>query len=295
MELLRRFYKIFACPDDKGKLSYERRSLHCSKCGRVFPVFSANLVELLPSKPYPLRLNNAIEESYWSTYILSLGKRFRSNPSGIGWGYLPALSPGLRTFVKKEREVARRYLDAHIQGLICDVSGGAGSYSLKFAKEAKLVLHCDLDVDAVNCALNQAEKRKLKNILFVRADYLQLPFASNVFDAMICIDTLERGLSHELRLLTEILRCLKSSGRFVADFHNRRLVRNNRIIECDKETFRKILLQVGLINYSLGPIGYVPAEIILFEKTYDILDRIFKLFFSPSRYMVLGEKEAGNH
>ena len=34
----------------------------------------------------------------------------------------------------------------------CDISGGAGNYSLHFANISTLTVHCDLDINSVNGA-----------------------------------------------------------------------------------------------------------------------------------------------
>jgi len=240
--------------------------------------------------PYPLSVNNHPEEIYWLYYLKLLQENHFSS-SSIGWGHLPNALPGFRAFVKREREVALEYLSSHIDGLICDVSVGAGSYFLEIVKEARLVVALDLDVGAVRgVAYNQARERGLKNLLFVRADYLQMPFSDNVFDAMICIDVLERGFSHEQRVLKEIIRCLKPNGKFVADFHNKRWIQNKRIFEYNKKIFRELLKGISAANVKFIPLGYVPTRIVPYERAYDVLNRFFKLFFSPSRYVILGEK-----
>jgi len=137
------------------------------------------------------------------------------------------------------------------------------------------VVHCDLDVGSINYAYELSRRDNLERILFVRCDYLQLPFASNIFDRIICMDTLERGLSHEIRLLTEILRCLKPGGKVAIDFHNkfRSLFSASKINSEVVGYDQMISSEVNLKRYEIKPIGYVP-NIVPFEKGYKFLDKV---------------------
>ena len=176
-----------------------------------------------------------------------------------------------------------------------------GNYSIKLSEEVRYVIHCDLGVDALNCAYERAKGIGLKNIFFVRCDYLQLPFKSNAFDSLVCLDTLERGLHHEMRLLSELLRCLKLYGKAVVDFHNQSRSRlfgsKPEIKEYSFEEIKRIMLKTSSKNI-IKPFGYVPTGaansmlyrlFVPFERSYPFLDRIFR-FFPPIRYIVLLEK-----
>ena len=294
--MLRQYHNLLRCPNCQRPLRYRNKSLECVICKRTFPIFSDNLVELLPSKPYPLE--KLVGKKYLATYIRLLGDKFEWNPLARGWGDLSRAPKGYKAFIKKERKVIEELLGKSLSGLFCDVSGGAGNYSLYYANVAKLVVHCDLDVNSINCVYERSKQCKLERALFVRCDYLQLPLASNTFDSIICMDTLERGYPHELRLLMEILRCLKPHGRFVVDFQNKSRIPCSSLFKMESENvgydcnaLQKIFSQFDLKNYKIKPIGHVPIGIVPFEKAYTSLDKMFQLFLVPSaRWIIVGEK-----
>jgi SAM-dependent methyltransferase len=297
--MLRQYYSLLRCPDDGHDLSWRKnKSLECVRCRRTFPIFSDNVVELLPSKPYPVE--QLVDEKYLTTYIRLLESKFEWNPFALGWGDLSAAPKGYQAFVRKERGVIEECLGKNLQGLFCDVSGGAGNYSLYFANVASLVVHCDLDVDSINCAYEKSKERS-KNILFVRCDHLQLPFAQNTFDSMICTDTIERGYPYEVRLLAEISRCLKPHGRFVVDCHNKLRTSYFPFFKTKSKNggynyaeLQKIFSRLNLDCYEIKAFGYAPSscDILPFEKAYTFLDEIFQLLSVPSaRWIVAGERK----
>jgi ubiquinone/menaquinone biosynthesis C-methylase UbiE len=294
--MLKQNFELLRCPDDRNSLLWKGNYLECIKCKRVFHAFSNNLVELLPSKPYPFK--KSVDEKYWTSYIRLLEDRFEWNPLVQGWGDLSRASKGYKAFVRKERNVVANYLGESVRGNFCDVSGGAGNYSLYFADIANLTVHCDLDVNSINGVYEQG-KECSKSILFVRCDYLQLPFASNVFDSIICIDTLERGYAHEMRLLTEILRCLKSHGKFVVDFHNKLRVSclpfskmKSENTTYDYAMLQEIFSYFDLYCCKIEPFGYIPMNILPSEELYTFLNEIFHLLLVPCvRWVVAGKKK----
>jgi ubiquinone/menaquinone biosynthesis C-methylase UbiE len=226
-------------------------------------------------------------------------EEFRWNPSARGWGGPFIVPKGYRAFVMEEIKVIKEYLGKCLRGIFCDVSGGAGNYSLLFSKEASLTVHCDLDVNSINHAYERSRRYSCARILFVRCDYLQLPFASNIFDSIICLDTLERGLSHEIRLLREIERCLKRGGRFVIDFHNKLRMpsllmpkkQKKEVVGWDRTAIQKMLSAVGLKRYSIKSIGYAPI-MLPSEEAFAFLDKAIRLLLvQPSRFIVFGEKD----
>jgi len=279
------------CPDDKAEISHRDNIFQCMACERIFPTYSNNVIDLLPSKPYPLELNNALEKSYWQVYQKLLKEKMDFSLSPKGWGYLPKLSRGLRSFVKREREIVKKYIGENVDGTVCDVCAGAGTYSLELAKTAKLIVHCDIDVESIIGTSMEAKQNNLDNILFVRSDCLQLPFVTDSFDSIICIDALERGLAHELRLLQEVVRCLKDSGKFAADFHNKRRISSRYIFEYDEQQVRQFVQRTNIRKYTIEPIGYVHAPFVFSESFYDLLNRLFKMVFTSQRLLVMESKK----
>jgi SAM-dependent methyltransferase len=251
-------------------------------------------------EPYPLE-EKEVQGGYLTAYYRLLGDKFKWDLSATAWGNLSTAPKGYKAFVKKERKVIEEYLGESLKGTFCDVSGGAGNYSLHFSRKASLVVHCDLDVNSIEYAYERMRRCGLRDVLLVRCDYLQMPFESNVFDSIICIDTLERGLPHERRLLTEMMRCLKPCGKLVVDFHGRSRVPSflvsesvrKGVVSYDRREIEEMLSELAL-DYKIKPIGYAPNQVPL-ETGYTFLDRILWLFFiPPSRWIVFGEKSGKN-
>jgi len=69
-----------------------------------------------------------------------------------------------------------------------DISGGVGNYSIFLSDFVKVMIHCELHISSIIEAYNG----KRNNMIFVRSPYLKLPFISDIFDYVICTDTLER-------------------------------------------------------------------------------------------------------
>jgi len=248
-----------------------------------------NFVEVLPSE-FPVwelseNENKKSEKAYQDIFI----EPFTWNKKSNGWGYLPAAPPGYRAFVKREREKIIEFVNPSPDMVGIDVSGGVGNYSIPLSDRVKVMVHCELEVQSILRAYTEGKD----NMFFVRSPYLKLPFNGESFDLAICTDTLIRGKKHEVMLLSEIYRILKNGGKAVVDFHNPRFFRRrsrNSISFYTPEMIKKILLESRIFRYSIHPFGFVPGRFVPYEYLYLGLDRLFKLFISPTRYIVVINK-----
>jgi len=68
MTILSQHVDMLRCPDDQAEISYINNIFQCMACERIFPTYSNNIIDLLPSKPYPLEPNNSLEKSYCQVY-----------------------------------------------------------------------------------------------------------------------------------------------------------------------------------------------------------------------------------
>jgi len=297
--ILKELRDVFRCPDDGHKLVMGKESFKCESCERTFPIYAENVVELLPIKPYHFD-QGSVMEYYLTAYNRLLHDKFEWNPSSKGWGSLSTYPRGFRVGFNEERKLIERYLGERVSGLLCDVSGGAGVFSSHFTKIGNPVLHCDIAVGSINEAYEQSKQHNLGKILLVRCDYLQMPFASDTFDSVICTGhTTGHGLAHDARLLMEIIRCLKPQGRFVVDFPNKSrvppLLSLLFRIRINSNAYNRSVLQQILIEInhkSVKCIGYVPSKLVLFEKAYTPLDKMFQMLrVPPSTYVVFGQKD----
>jgi SAM-dependent methyltransferase len=103
--------------------------------------------------------------------------------------------------------------------VFCDISAGAGYYTLSYARYFSQVLHCDLSTRSLVYSRNRAQAMGIGNIVFLRIDYLSPPFRRSLTH-LVCFDTLIYGRNHERDLLASIKRMLSPAGSSVVAFHN---------------------------------------------------------------------------
>jgi ubiquinone/menaquinone biosynthesis C-methylase UbiE len=292
--MIDKYYKNFRCPDDLSKLLFYKDYLKCKKCRRCFPIFTNNFTEILPKEFPKWDLKEEENKEAEKTYHRFCLEKISWERKSMGWGFLSLQIPGYRAFIKKEREKIKNLIPPHLQnGLMIDVSAGCGNYSIYLSSLSSLMVHCEAEVQSLLSARELAISSKRDNIIFIRANYLKLPFPDNLFDVVICTDTLERGKNHEIRLLKEIYRILKKGGVGIFDFHNLRPLAkkyNPYITFYTKEEIKKLLKELNINNFKIYSFGYFPTRLAPNEFIYFLLDRIFQYFIPPIRYIVVMEK-----
>jgi SAM-dependent methyltransferase len=211
----------FCCPDDGATMAACAGGLRCEQCERLFPLLSANILELLPSRPisFPEGADLAL---YRQGYLREFFRPLEIREGARAWG-APEANPRkwLRTRERQASEVFHFLRDeSNEEALIfCDLSAGAGHFTFKAARKYRLVFHCELSIDSLAYASAKAVANHLENIVFVHADYFQPPFRNSIHH-LVCLDTLIRGPWHEKRLLQTLPNILARDGSAVVDFHN---------------------------------------------------------------------------
>lgn len=211
---------ILFCPDDGRLLSCAPLRIDCPRCARNFPIFANGIAEILPSCPAEPASNR--EAKYWQAYSQAFRERFAASEEAIAWG-APEVNPQfwIERRLRQTRAV-EPLLDGReppSQQVLCDISAGAGHYTLAYCRKFQMVLHCDLSVSNLNYVARRASALGLKNLFLLRTDYFALPFR-NCIDRVLCLDTLVRGEGHEIAVLKSIRSALAPNGRAVVDFHN---------------------------------------------------------------------------
>ena len=262
--LLERALAHLACPDDRAPLA-RGAGLACTRCGRAFPVHADDVVELLPARRAALPAAGAVERLYEAMYRGLFEAPFAWAAESEGWGELARLTRGHRAFIEAERARFAGWFPERI-GVLADASGGAGTFSLALAPRAELALHLDLDVASINQARRAGAGRGMKNVLFVRADYLALPLAAGGVDALLCVDTVERGPAHDRALVGELGRVLRAGGALCVDFHNRRpgltaVDESHAIFSYRRDEVSSLIAGAGLTVEELAPLGFLPAAL----------------------------------
>ena len=211
---------LLSCPDDQQSLRRTQTALCCNGCGRHFPVYEDNFVELLPSGAAPLPLS--INEEYRKCYLALFSQKVEDNKTAIAWGAEEsATEPWVR---KRRRQVLAVFPLAttdieSTRSTLCDIAAGAGYYTFAYAEHFRRILHCDLSIENLNYCRRRAYERSIKNIFFLRIDYFRMPFRHSI-DRILCLDTIIRGQGHDGLLLKSITEGLNRGGKAIVDFHN---------------------------------------------------------------------------
>ncbi len=218
--LIEEYLHILRCPNDASGLEYiSAEGLKCLTCGSEFPIHAPNLVELLPREPFSPALTtlNDYEKRFFSAYHQLFHQQFSFDKNAIAWGAVERIEA--RHAKRKRRQIGQIISGLDVRNKIaCDISGGAGWLTLRLAKEAKLMINCDLSCDNLNYVYNKSTN---DNILFVRLDFFAPPFQNNSVDTIVCTDTLIYGDLMVKKFLTNIHNCMKTEGGSVVDFYNR--------------------------------------------------------------------------
>ena len=206
------------CPEDASTLLASGEGLRCSACHRLFPTVNDRLVDLLPLRPKIL--GASFSREYQSGYEEEFNRPFVYVEKAIAWGAPETVSEQWARIRDREATFVLRLLGDQPQStVLCDFSGGAGYYTLKYARHFSMVLHCDLSIASLSYVHRKATALGLTNIYLLRIDYLNPPFLASL-PRVICIDTLIRGPEHERLVLRQLSRSLAPAGKAVVDFHN---------------------------------------------------------------------------
>ncbi len=279
--------QFLACPNCLESLTKHKKMLHCSKCNSNFKISNENIIDLVSTKSFNFKKNMSSEIYSEYSELRKVGHPL--NEKSRLWGLESKF--GTTGFVTTLRNKILSLLENEI---ICDVGAGVGNYSLYFAKQAKFVFHCDLDLETILSAAQEAKKQKINNILFIRCDYLYLPFYSNSLDCITSIDVLEKGREHDSKLIEEISNKLIYNGKYIIDFHSKERTKLTKAPITDRYSRKDLTKLVNLNNLSINKIigmGYLPTIRNFSGTTYTILNTLCKFFFPPARWLVIGKKK----
>lgn len=197
----------------------------------------------------PSEIKNDFEKKFFDSYHQLFGQIFSFNEHAIAWGAIENISP--KHANRKKREIDQILNRADIRNKItCDVSGGAGWITPQLAKEASIVIHCDISCDNLNYVYRRSEN---KNILFVRLDYFSDPFIADSIDIIFCTDTLIYGDFMVKKFLRNIHRCLSINGKAKVDFYNRlhrNIFHKPYMIGYSSSELNILLHEVGITKYD---------------------------------------------
>ena len=275
--------EILCCPDDHGSFVNNINFLECSICHRQFQI-NDNIIDLRPSKKFDSKTHQNIEHDYDSYYqsLSTSGKPDESkNSFGVAYSWV---SEGL---VKEITSNLRGKIDNKI---VCDIGAGTGDYSVKLAKYSKILFHCDLDVNGIKLA--QENAKNIDNLFFLICDYFFLPFKNESVDVVYSIDVVERGKEHDKSVIKEMSRLINNKGYCIFDCHAKERSKLTHripksITQYSKEEIKNMTQSFFKIDEILGT-GYMPQIRIWSASKYKILNPLAKIVqFPPARWLLI--------
>lgn len=279
-----------ACPNDKGTLSIQNDRLVCNSCKTHFQILNENTIELIPKESFEPKIQNETTKSYSEYYsdLKTLGHS-RDSKKRL-WGVKTQTVP--EGFVQNLRNIISQIVGNKI---VCDVGAGSGDYSLILARKSQLVFHCDLDIEAIMSAREEAKKLNLDNILFIRSNYFTLPFKDNSLPCITCIDILLRGQEHDNKLLTEIFSKITNEGIVLFDFHSKERVQINKNLDLDgcysKDEIKTLSRKYNFEIILFKGMGFAPTINKIPKFSYKIANSILSPFVNPARWFIAARKK----
>ena len=105
--------------------------------------------------------------------------------------------------------------DMNKESTVLEVACGTGRVTLEISKQAKKVYAIDISSQMIDVARKNIEEKGINNVELSVEDAYNLPFDNDMFDIVVCINSLHNMIYPE-KALSEIKRVLKPEGRFVA-------------------------------------------------------------------------------
>jgi ubiquinone/menaquinone biosynthesis C-methylase UbiE len=139
------------------------------------------------------------------------------------WRRSPLVAAVTRLSFEEEYRVIVRAAEVERAESLLDLACGTGIYARPLSQMLVdgIVVGLDLSLPMLRYASRRASKEAFNNVLFVHADALDLPFASDSFDVVNYCGALH--LFADLpRALGEVSRVLKRGGRFTVAAYRRR-------------------------------------------------------------------------
>ena len=295
MSIFQLAQKYFVCPNDGGKLESLSHALICRTCNEKFKIINENTVDLVSKNSPIIELNSSTD---WYRNFYSNAKKTRIGDLPSSLQYTPFSKVKRFGFMKQALKIIQKFTKNQF---VCDIGAGRGDYSLALANQASLVFHCDLDMKAINTARKEANKLRLKNIIFVRCDYFHLPFHPNSIPFITCFGSLLRGKDHDEKILEQFSRIVKKDGMLFVDFVGKertkithakfqelKYTKNELSVLFDR--FNLKIIKIQGLSYIIIPtvLGHLIRKLPF--SIYNIIDSFSKLFFPPSRWFVVGHK-----
>ncbi|TCS96920.1 class I SAM-dependent methyltransferase [Hazenella coriacea] len=129
------------------------------------------------------------------------------------------------------------WLNLSSDDLILDLCCGTGRHSRALVKKHLHVVGLDLSTTLLTHAVQETKQAGL-SIPFIHGDMRQLPFVNQSFDVVVNLFTSFGYFTKDednLKVLTEIARILKPTGRLIIDYMNHQAVKENLVPQSERK------------------------------------------------------------
>ena len=192
--------EVYVCPACKSHLMQEDGALRCPTCSKAYPMRQGIpdfvLEELSRSADPQLRrmrfidqLARIYETKLWYPVILKVFGGFRSR----------SLAQLISTVAGKVEAV---------KGRVLDIACGPGTFGRRIASPSKQVFGIDVSMGMLRQGVAYTVQEDNPHMHFARTRVEVLPFATEVFDATVCCDSLHL-FTDKVRALREMARAMK--------------------------------------------------------------------------------------
>ena len=121
---------------------------------------------------------------------------------------------------------------------VLDVGCGAGRNAVFFAEEGFYAVGVDISPTTLELALEKAKSKSVKRCIFVKHDFLELPFPDTHFDsAFSCYGIENTSLSRIRKALSEMRRVVEDGGLILVTLHSPKHWRFGQGKEVGRNTF----------------------------------------------------------
>jgi len=145
--------------------------------------------------------------------------------------YFEVRLPGTKHDERRVHEFIFRYIPRN-ESKILDVGCGSAWLAGRFAPEGRFVCSLDITPKNVNKAL---EIYPFENHAGVAADCYDLPFKDDSFDCIVASEIIEH-LTEPEKFLSELLRCLKQTGKLIITTPYKEKISYSLCIHCNQKT-----------------------------------------------------------
>jgi len=277
--------EFLSCPYDDASLELGSEELSCNACNSKFKILDGNTIDLTPKDKKKMDMSKTPKE-YYDAYA-NQTEDTSGNISEEIYQKLE-LDTRLQGYLLENQKEMLKVINS---GVLCDVGAGVGDHSIAFSRKSSLVFHCDLDMKVIMLAKKKANQLGLKNIVYVRSDYLSLPFKKNSLPQVVCTGAIGRwGSTHDSLLVEQIAKIVKKDGKTIMDFMAKERkgipddeFKKNRLSKKDIES---LLQKFDLEISNVKGIGYLPSSIKVSSSMYKLGNAFSKIALAPSRWLV---------